>query len=328
MRKAIKEKYYHAGIAEVDIERVGPKIRVIIHTARPGIIIGRGGKEIESLKAYPRERSPSKEVYVDIREVDKPELNALLVGEGIAVQLEKRIAYRRAMRKAVDMALKMGAKGIKVMCSGRLGGVEIARTEWYLQGPAAPADPPGRHRLRLHRGLHDLRPDRHQGLDLPGRRREAEDDLADGGGRGDLTMLMPKKVKFRKSSAGRMRGKAERGGDPLVRRVRPAGPRAVLADRPPDRGRPHHHHPLHEAARQALDPDLPLEARDQEADRGPHGQGQGRPGVLGRRRPARPDPVRARGRRRRSWRREAMRLAAHKLPIKTRFISREARELR
>jgi small subunit ribosomal protein S3 len=133
MRKAIKDKYYHAGIALVDVERVGPKIRVIIHTARPGIIIGRGGKEIESLKAY-LEGIAHKDVYVDIREVDHAELNALLVGEGIAVQLEKRIAYRRAMRRAVDMALKMGAKGIKVMCSGRLGGVEIARSEWYLKG--------------------------------------------------------------------------------------------------------------------------------------------------------------------------------------------------
>jgi small subunit ribosomal protein S3 len=133
MRKAIKEKYYHAGIAEVDIERVGPKLRIIIHTARPGIIIGRGGKEIESLKVY-LEGIAHKDVYIDIREVDHAELNALLVGEGIAVQLEKRIAYRRAMRKAVDMALKMGAKGIKVMCAGRLGGVEIARSEWYLKG--------------------------------------------------------------------------------------------------------------------------------------------------------------------------------------------------
>ena len=133
MKKAIKEKYYHAGISEVAIERVGPKIRAIIHTARPGIIIGRGGKEIESLKGF-LEKIAKREVYVDIREVDKPELDALLVGEGIGVQLEKRIAYRRAMRKAVELALKMGAKGIKVMCSGRLGGVEIARSEWYLRG--------------------------------------------------------------------------------------------------------------------------------------------------------------------------------------------------
>ena len=133
MKKLVKQRYYHAGIAEIDVERVGPKVRVIIHTARPGIVIGRGGKEIENLKSLLQE-IVDKEVYIDIREVDKPELNALLVAEGIAVQLEKRIAYRRAMRRAVDMALKMGAKGIKVMCSGRLGGVEIARSEWYLKG--------------------------------------------------------------------------------------------------------------------------------------------------------------------------------------------------
>jgi small subunit ribosomal protein S3 len=133
MKKIIKERYRHAGISEVDVERVGPKIRVIVHTARPGIVIGRGGKEIEGLRAFLQEIA-KKEVYVDIREVDKPEINALLVGQGIAIQLEKRIAYRRAMRRAVDMALKMGAKGIKVMCSGRLGGVEIARSEWYLKG--------------------------------------------------------------------------------------------------------------------------------------------------------------------------------------------------
>lgn len=133
IKKAVKERYFHAGISEVDVERVGPKVRVIIHTARPGIIIGRGGKEIENLKTA-LEVIAKRDVYVDIREIDKPELNALLVAEGIAVQLEKRIAYRRAMRRAVEMALKMGARGIKVMCSGRLGGVEIARTEWYLKG--------------------------------------------------------------------------------------------------------------------------------------------------------------------------------------------------
>jgi len=133
MKKMIKERYYHAGIAEVDVERVGPKVRIIIQTARPGIVIGRGGKEIENLKSLLLEIA-QREVYIDIREVDKPELNSLLVAEGIAVQLEKRIAYRRAMRRAVEMALKMGAKGIKVMCSGRLGGVEIARSEWYLKG--------------------------------------------------------------------------------------------------------------------------------------------------------------------------------------------------
>jgi small subunit ribosomal protein S3 len=133
MKKIIQERYKHAGIAEVDVERVGPKIRIIIHTARPGIVIGRGGKEIESLKTYLQEVA-NKDIYIDIREVDKPELTAILVAQGIAIQLEKRIAYRRAMRRAVENAMKMGAKGIKVMCSGRLGGVEIARSEWYLRG--------------------------------------------------------------------------------------------------------------------------------------------------------------------------------------------------
>ncbi len=133
MKKLIKERYYHAGISEVGVERVGPKVRIIIKTARPGIVIGRGGKEIENLKSILQD-IVKKEVYIDIREVDKPELSALLVAEGVAIQLEKRIAYRRAMRRAVDMALKMGAQGLKVMCSGRLGGVEIARSEWYLKG--------------------------------------------------------------------------------------------------------------------------------------------------------------------------------------------------
>jgi len=133
IKKEIKKRYYHAGISRVLVERVGPKIRIIIFTARPGIIIGRGGKEIEGLKTF-LEQLTQREVYIDIREIDKPELDATLAAEGIAVQLEKRIAYRRAMRKAVEAALKMGAKGIKVMCSGRLGGVEIARSEWYLRG--------------------------------------------------------------------------------------------------------------------------------------------------------------------------------------------------
>ncbi|MFW6123827.1 MAG: 30S ribosomal protein S3 [Acidobacteriota bacterium] len=133
MKKMVREQYSHAGISEVNVERIGPKIRVIVYTARPGIVIGRGGREIENLKNRLQEIT-EKEVYIDIREVDKPELNAILVAQGIAVQLEKRIAYRRAMRRAVNTALKMGAKGIKVMCSGRLGGVEIARSEWYLRG--------------------------------------------------------------------------------------------------------------------------------------------------------------------------------------------------
>jgi len=133
MKSIVKERYKHAGISEINIERVGPKIRLIVYTARPGIVIGRGGKEIASLKKSLQDLV-QKEVYIDIREIDKPELTAILIAQGIAIQLEKRIAYRRAMRRAVNLAMKMGAKGIKVMCSGRLGGVEIARKEWYLRG--------------------------------------------------------------------------------------------------------------------------------------------------------------------------------------------------
>ncbi|MFQ6083421.1 MAG: 30S ribosomal protein S3 [Candidatus Aminicenantia bacterium] len=133
IKKEIKNRYFHAGISEVEIERVADKIRIIIKTARPGIIIGRGGKEIEKLKDELQSLT-NKEVYIDIQEVHKPELDAQLVAEGIALQLEKRVSYRRAMRKAVDSALRMGAKGIKIMCAGRLGGVEIARSEWYLYG--------------------------------------------------------------------------------------------------------------------------------------------------------------------------------------------------
>jgi len=133
IKREIKNRYFHAGISSIEIERVADKMRIIINTARSGIIIGRGGKEIESLRNE-IQKMTNKEVYIDIQEILKPELDAQLVAEGIALQLEKRVSYRRAMRKAVDSALRMGAKGIKVMCSGRLGGVEIARSEWYLYG--------------------------------------------------------------------------------------------------------------------------------------------------------------------------------------------------
>jgi len=133
IKREVKNRYFHAGISSIEIERVADKMRIIINTARSGIIIGRGGKEIESLRNE-IQKMTNKEVYIDIQEILKPELDAQLVAEGIALQLEKRVSYRRAMRKAVDSALRMGAKGVKVMCSGRLGGVEIARSEWYLYG--------------------------------------------------------------------------------------------------------------------------------------------------------------------------------------------------
>jgi small subunit ribosomal protein S3 len=115
------------------VERPGNKLRLIIRTARPGIIIGRKGAEIDKLKADIQKRT-NREVFIDILEVNKPELDAQLVSENIALQLEKRVSFRRAMRKSVDSALRFGCKGIKVRVSGRLNGNEIARSEWYLQG--------------------------------------------------------------------------------------------------------------------------------------------------------------------------------------------------
>src|SRR5438552_10816598 len=122
-----------AGVSNNEVERMANKLRITIYTSRPGIIIGRKGAEIDKLKADIQKRT-NREVYINIQEIHRPELDAQLVGESIAMQLEKRIAFRRAMRKSVDSALRFGAKGIKVRVSGRLNGAEIARSEWYLQG--------------------------------------------------------------------------------------------------------------------------------------------------------------------------------------------------
>lgn len=129
----VKEKLFHAGVSKVEIERTGQKIRVIINTARPGIIIGKKGSEVDKLKKD-IENMTGKEVSIDIMEIRKPELDAQLVAENIATQLEKRIAFRRAMKKAVASSRRFGALGIKVACAGRLAGSEIARSEWYREG--------------------------------------------------------------------------------------------------------------------------------------------------------------------------------------------------
>ena len=133
LKDSLKDRLKAAGISAVEVDRPGNKLRITIQTSRPGIIIGRKGAEIEKLKSDLAKKT-GREVFVDIQEVLKPELDAQLVSESIALQLEKRVAFRRAMRKAVDSALRFGCKGIKVRVSGRLNGAEIARTEWYLQG--------------------------------------------------------------------------------------------------------------------------------------------------------------------------------------------------
>lgn len=133
LRRQLKDKLFHAGVSRIEIERAGQKIRVIIHTARPGIIIGKKGAEVEKLRKD-IELYTGKQAAVDIKEIRKPEIDAQLVAENIALQLEKRIAFRRAMKKAVSSSLRFGAQGIKITCSGRLAGAEIARTEWYREG--------------------------------------------------------------------------------------------------------------------------------------------------------------------------------------------------
>jgi small subunit ribosomal protein S3 len=133
IRKEIKKRLFHAGVSKIEIERAGQKIRLIIHTARPGIIIGKKGSEVEKLRKD-IEAMSGKQASVDIKEIRKPEIDAQLVAENIALQLEKRVAFRRAMKKSVSSALRFGALGIKITCSGRLAGAEIARTEWYREG--------------------------------------------------------------------------------------------------------------------------------------------------------------------------------------------------
>ncbi len=133
LRKILKEKLYHAGISRIEIERVGEKIKVLIFAARPGIIIGKKGAEVDKLKKEV-EAITHKQAHVDVQEVRRPELDAQLVAENIALQIEKRVAYRRAMKRAVASSMRFGAKGIKVSCAGRLAGAEIARTEWYREG--------------------------------------------------------------------------------------------------------------------------------------------------------------------------------------------------
>src|SRR6201987_5932129 len=209
----LRERLKSAGVSLIEVDRPGNKLRVTIRTSRPGIIIGRKGAEIEKLKQDLAKRT-KRDVFIDIQEVHKPELDAQLVWESIALQLEKRVAFRRAMRKAVDSALRFGCKGIKVRVSGRLNGAEIARSEWYLQGQLP---------------LHTLRADIdygfseasttygvigvkcwvYQGEKVPERgTKKPAPQSAGVAVEKETAMLMPKKVKNRKQQRGRRNGKA------------------------------------------------------------------------------------------------------------------------
>ncbi len=133
LRNELKKRLGHAGVSAIEIERAANKLKVNILTSRPGIIIGRKGAEVDRLKDEIRKRT-QRDVFINILEIDKPEIDAQLVAEAVGMQLEKRVAFRRAMRKAVESAQRFGAKGIKVRVGGRLAGAEIARAEWYLEG--------------------------------------------------------------------------------------------------------------------------------------------------------------------------------------------------
>ena len=134
LRKALKKQLYAAGIAKIEIERDGKKVRIHIHCAKPGMIIGKGGAEIEKLRLQCEKMLGGKACSINIVEVKMPDVNAQLVAESIAQQLERRISYRRAMKQAIGRAMRLGARGIKTQCSGRLGGAEIARSERYHEG--------------------------------------------------------------------------------------------------------------------------------------------------------------------------------------------------
>jgi small subunit ribosomal protein S3 len=133
IRKFLKKKLYHAGVSKIEIERSARRLKLRLFTARPGIVIGKKGQEIDKLKKE-LEKMVSLEVFIDIQEVRKPEIDAQLVAENVALQIERRVAFRRAMKRGVSSAMRFGAQGIKIICSGRLGGAEMARTEWYKEG--------------------------------------------------------------------------------------------------------------------------------------------------------------------------------------------------
>ena len=133
VKKFLKSRLYHAGISKIEIERAANKAKINIHTARPGIVIGKKGAEIEKLKEEIGKLT-NRETYINIHEVRRPDLDGQLVAENVALQLERRVAFRRAMKESVSRAMRMGAQGVKIQCAGRLGGSEIARTEWYREG--------------------------------------------------------------------------------------------------------------------------------------------------------------------------------------------------
>ena len=342
IREELMKDLKQAAVSKIVIERP-KKCRVTVHSARPGVVIGKKGADIEKLRR--KVKLTKSDVVINIVEIRKPELDAQLVAESIAQQLERRVAFRRAMKRAVQSAMRLGAGGIRINCSGRLGGAEIARMEWYREGRVP---------------LHTLRADVDYGVATA---------FTTYGTCGVKVWIFKGEIMEHDPMAqDKKMAEGEAGAAP--RRVLKAGSRnekgaghaATDAHQVPQGAQGPHQGPCDlgvdlafgqfglkalepervtarqiEAARRALTrhmkragrvwiriyPDVPVE----EAARGAHGLGQGRAGILGRPRQARPHPVRGR-RRVGGVAREALGLAAAKLPIKTRFIERIAEGLR
>ena len=177
IRKELMKQLKQAAVSHIVIERPHKKCRVTIHSARPGVVIGKKGADIEKLRKSVAKLTDS-DVVINIVEIRKPELDAQLVAESIAQQLERRVAFRRAMKRAVQSAMRLGAEGIRINCSGRLGGAEIARMEWYREGRVPLHTSARRRRLRRRYGIHHLRHMRRESLDLQGRDPRARSDGA------------------------------------------------------------------------------------------------------------------------------------------------------
>ena len=249
LKESLRERLKAAGVSSIEVDRPGNKLRITIRTSRPGIVIGRKGAEIEKLKGD-LARKTGREVFIDIQEVHKPELDAQLVAESIALQLEKRVAFRRARRKAVDSALRFGCKGIKFRVSGRLNGAEIARSEWYLQGQLP---------------LHTLRADIDYGF-AEARTTYGVIGVKCWTYKGEI--LDGRRVAFRSEPEPRRRDRRDRGGDRGERRgPRPFGDRGERAPHsgPAPLPVPGHEHPATQpgGAIQAPPADLPQPARTQ-----------------------------------------------------------------
>ena len=216
IRTLIERRLANASVSGVEIERGINHVTVTIHTAKPGIVIGKGGANVEILRQQIGGLS-NRKVKLEIKEIRQPELDAHLVAMNIAGQLTRRIAFKKAMKQAIQRSMKAGAKGVKIAVAGRLGGSEMGRREWDKEGRIPLGHAPRGHQLRPGPRPHDVRPHRRQGLDLSGRLRARAGPPArarrrPGTGRaGELTMLMPRRVKHRKVMRGRMSGLAKGG---------------------------------------------------------------------------------------------------------------------